>query len=35
MGKAILVGNGVTSQLIPAYRDNVMIEKFKAEEPVL
>ncbi len=27
--KAILIGNGVTSQMIPEYRDEVMIEKFK------
>lgn len=35
MKKAILIGNGVTSQLIPAYRDLEMIACFKSYNSVL
>ncbi|MDD3049447.1 MAG: hypothetical protein PHQ89_05735 [Bacilli bacterium] len=35
MQKAILIGNGVTSQLIDSYKDKNMISKFISEEPTL
>lgn len=35
MSKALLTGNGMTSFLIPAYRDTTMIERFCEAEPGL